>query len=325
MRAQMACRERPGMTHVVGRLFTAEILERLGSLVGQKVPMNGKDVRNRHRILTATPGSSSEGDILQQAAWKMYLNAAFDCGLLPDSDLEGRLQGIDDDGFRSGLSECMTAWYMARLGFEVRPKPESTHQRNVDFLFLKQGACIHAEVKAPYSPLPMVGGWSESDTKVFLKCIKDAGSGQLKRGRTNLLVVCPTVRMPVFAERSQLIEATIGQVFWEVPVSLDGSRPPKGRVGFHQNGKLAKLIKNKQTGAFTTDFTRIGAVMTLEPDFAWILDEDRFEVTHRALVVHNPFATHRIDPDLFGDIAQWIVNGEGDTKTMGWSDRYSGP
>jgi hypothetical protein len=255
---------------------------------------------------------------LQQAAWKTYLHAAFECGLLPDVDLGNRLHGIDDDKFRSGISECLTAWFFAHSGFEVKPRPESTDERNVDFLLKKSGLDIFTEVKAPCPP---AGDGAPS----LLKCIKDAGANQLKRGRTNLLVVCPAFDFPVHLERKQLVEATIGRVVWLLPVSLDSSPAPKGGLVFQQNGRLAHVFPDKQTGAFTTLFTRISAVMTLESQYACDIKTGAFELVHKPLVVHNPFATHRISPELFDkSIPQWVINDHGDTKTMGWNDDYSG-
>jgi hypothetical protein len=303
------------MADVIGRFLTDDHLREIAPLVGQPVPTHCKDVRDRHRILTATEAGNSTGDLLQQSAWSMYVDAAIKCGLLPETELESRLHGTNDDNFRSAISECMAAWYLGGLGFEVKPRPEATTSRNVDFLLNKSGLDLYTEVKAPCPP---AGDGAPS----LRKSISDAGADQFKRGRVNLLVICPALDFPVCRERKQLIEATIGQLLYEVPVSLDGSPPPKGGVAFHQTGKLAKWNKNKQTGAFTTDFTRISAVMTLESQHALDVETGAEEIDHRALVAHNPFATHPISPELFGDLPQWVINRE--TQTMGWNDGYDG-
>lgn len=303
------------MVDVIGRFFTDKHLREIATLVGQPVPTHCKDVRDRHRILTATPEGKAAGDLTLQAAWKMYLEAALTCELLPDTELESRLHGTNDENFRSAISECMAAWFLGGLGFEVKPRPESMAKRNVDFLLNKSGLDLCTEVKAPCPP-------AGDGTPSLRKCICDAGEGQFKRGRINLLVVCPAFDFPVCLERKQLIEATIGQLFYEVPVSLDGSPPPVGGVKFHQTGKLAKWNKNKQTGAFTTDFTRISAVLTLEPQYTFDLETGTFELVHRALVAHNPFATHPIAPEQFGTVPQWVINRK--PQTMGWNDGYDG-
>jgi len=302
------------MVDVIGRFFTDEQLREIAPLVGRPVPTHCKGVRDRHRILTATAASSS-GDLLQQSAWSMYIDAALKCGVLPDTERESRLHGTNDDNFRSAMSECMATWYCGGLGFGVKPQPEATTRRNVDLLLSKAGFDLYTEIKAP---CPRVGDGAPS----LRKCICDAGADQFKRDRINLLVICPALDFPVFQERKQIVEAAIGQLVYEVPVSLDGTPPRKGGLAFRQNGKLAKWHKHKQTGAFTTDLTRVSAVMTIEPLFSLDLEQGTLELAHRALVVHNPFATHPIVPELFGDLPQWVINRE--AHTMGWNDDYAG-
>lgn len=305
------------MHNVLAAIFTADVLAQLEKLVGQHVPTHGKDVRNRHRILTAADQGKALNDLLQKAAWTMYIQAAYRSGLLPDEDLTQRLRSTDDDHFRGAMGECLAAWYLSSLGFEVKGKPESLKKTNVDLLISTQGVEIYVEVKSPCAEFG-------DGARTLRSSISNAGP-QLKRGRKNLVVLCPALDMPAYYERKQLVEAAIGQLVYEVPVSLDGTTPPPGGLSFRQNGKLAKWHGNK-AGAFTTDLTRVSAVLTIEPQYGYVLDEDRCELDHKALVVHNPFAPreHRIDRALFSNLDQWVINDEGDTQTMGWEPEYFG-
>jgi hypothetical protein len=252
-----------------------------------------------------------------RATWANYLLGAEACGLLDDPDVIARLTGDDDDGFRSALAECAAAWFLKELGFGVKARPDPPQSRGVDLLGVLDELNVYVEVKAPYVPRPT--RWAGDDADVLVKCIKDAGNDQFKRGRANILMLVPALRMEIHNNREQLLKATIGQHGLAVPIALDDAPPPPPHGIFLQTGKLARPRITRE-GAFTTDLTRISAVMSLEPRFRHV-SNDLTDVLHSAIVVHNPFARVPIAPSSFRDLPQW-VNGDG---KMWWTDGYTGP
>jgi hypothetical protein len=96
-------------------IFTPDVIRQL-SLVGKP----SRDLELRRQVLAAGGLNSHapRGQALRarKAAREVYLFAAFACGLLEDphgADLRSRLTGVDDDNFRSAMSECLAAWYLA--------------------------------------------------------------------------------------------------------------------------------------------------------------------------------------------------------------------
>jgi len=73
-----------------------------------------------------------------KSAWEVYLFAAFACGLFEGpqgADLKARLTGSDDENFRSAMSECLAAWYLAgRLRLWIEPRPEGRPGHPLEFV-----------------------------------------------------------------------------------------------------------------------------------------------------------------------------------------------
>jgi hypothetical protein len=67
---------------------------------------------------------------------------------------------------------------------------------------LHDGA-IDVEVKAPHCDPPKTQIWYGDDSSKIAKCLKWA-NGQFHEGRPNLLVLVPTLRIPVYSHRSQI-------------------------------------------------------------------------------------------------------------------------
>jgi hypothetical protein len=252
-----------------------------------------------------------------RAAWANYLSAADACGLLADADVVARLTNDDDGGFRSSLAECESAWLLQERGFVVRPRPDPPSKRGVDLLAVLGELNVYVEVKAPLVERPTGRGGGE--VEALIKCIKDAGANQFKRDRANLLIVVPTFGIEVYNERGQLLKATIGEHAIAVPISLGDTLAPEPYGTFLQTGKLARPRRSSE-GSFTTDLTRISAVMSLEHKFRHVSDNET-EILHVAIVVHNPFASTPIAPSTFGDLPQWVNDG----VKMWWTDGYNGP
>jgi hypothetical protein len=107
-------------------IFTPEVVDAL-----QRIPNPSSTLNFRLRVLAAgglNPSPLNQALRAYKSAWEVYLFAAFACGLLEGehgSELRGRVTGADDDNFRSAMSECLAAWYLAgRLKLRIEPRPE---------------------------------------------------------------------------------------------------------------------------------------------------------------------------------------------------------
>jgi hypothetical protein len=292
----------------VAKVFTADVLDALGAI--KRRPAHPGDhlaepVRQRHIMFSESPVKGNAIRALR-AAWWMYIEHADGVGLL-DNDLRQRLTSQDDDDFRGALAECQTSWFFnCRLGTGLRRHAGS----GGDF---DDGATMRVEVKAPYVPVQsdVIHG---DDSDVLAKCIKKAGE-QFDESTTNLVVICPLLRTPVWMQRDQIVKACIGEWAISVPVSLDGSEPGDAKPIFLQNGKLAKMFP--KGGAFGPDHRRVSAVATIEEKVC--VKPEGWTIQHIAYVVHNPFAAVRAPESIFDDHPQLVLR---DTS-MSWTDMRS--
>jgi len=309
-----------GTLRAIDRLFTSDVIDRLARIRrASDSPFDkaGAVFRNRHTFLSGSAAAAGSGARAMRRAWASYVDAADDYGLLDDPEFVAALVGDDDDAFRGALAECCVASFLSSLpALRVRARPEAKSGKNVDMRVMGGGIEFDVEVKAPFVPRTS-NHWRGTDTKAILASIKDAGT-QFKRNRKNLLVLVPTFRTPVHHHRGQLVEAVLGQRAISVHVSLDGSDPPPPEPTFVQNGKLARL-RRTQGGDVSTDFTRIGAIMSIEQRYR-DLEDDEVEVRQAVVVVHNPFATQPINASVFRDVPQLVRDGH----VMRWTDEYTG-
>ena len=132
-----------------------------------------------------------------KSAWEVYLIAAFACGLFAGQhgiDLRARLTGIDDDNFRSALSECMAAWYLAgHLKLPIEPRPEGRSDHPLEFALKLHEGDIKVEVKSPFRPIT-TGFWWGDDADLLESALQEANK-QFRSGDRNLLVVVPRLRL----------------------------------------------------------------------------------------------------------------------------------
>jgi hypothetical protein len=128
----------------------------------------------------------------------VYLLAAFACGLFEDphgADLRARLTGSDDENFRSAMSECLAAWYLAgRLRLRVEPRPEGRPGHPLEFVIKLSSGDINVEVKAPYRQITDDAWWGD-DADLLQSVLRNANK-QFEAGARNLLVIVPELRSP---------------------------------------------------------------------------------------------------------------------------------
>src|SRR5262249_45427473 len=147
----------------------------------------------RLRVLAAgglNPSVDNQTRRAYKSAWEVYLQAAFACGLFEGqhgADLRARLTGVDDDNFRSAMSECLAVWYLAgRLKLPIAPRPEGRPGRPLEFLIDHPQGEINVEVKAPYRPI--TGNFWWGDDSDALQAALYQANKQFKKDARNLLI-----------------------------------------------------------------------------------------------------------------------------------------
>ena len=135
------------------------------------------------------PSDPSTADKLRslraiKAAWEAYLFAAFACEMFTGEkgkDLLARLRGINDDGFRSAMAECMTCWFLSgRMKLPVNACAPGRAAKNLEMRIVVEAAEIGVEVKAPFreAPKPPPGKstvcWVGDDAAKVARCLDSA-------------------------------------------------------------------------------------------------------------------------------------------------------
>jgi hypothetical protein len=261
----------------------------------------------RLRVLAAGGLNSSTwpGQALRayKSAWEVYLFAAFACGLFADphgADLRARLTGSDDENFRSAMSECLAAWYLAgRLKLRIEPRPEGRPGRPLEFVIKFPDGDINVEVKAPHRPVTGDPGWGDDSDS--LQSVLHTANKQFEGGTRNLLVIVPGLLFSVFGWRTPIERAFIGETIIQIPIDIR-TGGPAGPTTFpyKQSGDFLRTWRTSSQGTaqWTPRHTRIGAALFLN-DY-----DDGPEVKHRALMVHNPNAAVPLPRDPWSGIPE---------------------
>jgi hypothetical protein len=300
---------------VVARLYTPKVMAKLAAIVRQPAPKAdhaAEPMRLRQRLFSAEllPFRALSA---RRLAWWSYLAHADRVGLLEDNDLCHRLTDTDDDNFRGALAECLTVWFFAKQ-LNLTLRRHNAIGRRADF---EADGGIHIEVKAPYVPVPgnAIAG---DDASVIRDSIREAGK-QFRSGFTNIVVLVPILRTPVWMDRDQFVKATIGEWALSVPICLDSNvAPGEATPTFLQKGKLAQWFPT-QDGGGKTDLTRVSAVVMIEE--GTMLSEEGIALQHYVHVIHNPFAACPLSAPLFQSHPQLVVHGE---AYMAWTDELPG-
>ncbi len=297
-------------------IFTPDVIRQL-SLVGKP----SRDLEFRLQVLAAGGLNSHDprGQALRawKAAWEVYLFAAFASGLFEDphgADLRSRLTGVDDDNFRSAMSECLAAWYLAgkrKLPVEARPEGRSGHL--LEFVLKLSDGDINVEVKAPFRPIISDFWWGD-DTEALQSVLRSANKQFAPRQR-NLLVVVPQLRFDVFgAFRVPIERAFIGENVIQVPIDTRTGGPAGPTTfPFKPSGDFTKTWRSGPPSSpqHTPRHTRVGAALFLGEYL------DRREVKHHALIVHNPNAAVPLPNTLWNGIPEFSSH-QGQWR---WSDQ----
>lgn len=345
-------------------VFTPDVLRALSTATNPT-----ETLLHRLNVLTASgplPDDEEQAYSLKwlrarRAAWEVYLEASFACGMFAaerGADLRSRLVGIDDDGFRSAIAECMTCWFLAGpMKLHVEGLAQGRGSKMLDMCALLPEGVTGVEVKAPFRERPIgTTTWWGNDADKIRQCIERANK-QFHDGCANLLVIAPTLRTRMFADRRVLVQAIYGESVIVFDVNPKRGRLENHRLEFSPRGKF---LNTRLAGGQTLKsdgvpaYRRVSAVLCIEErliethpfpadDFvaAGMLDDDRSEIFrsarrkralhdsdanelwigHDVLLLHNPNAHNRLSEEPWNSFPQLVPRGD----RMEWTDGYNQP
>lgn len=229
-------------------------------------------------------------------AWDIYLYAAFAVGMFEGvhgHELRRRLTGPDDDSFRSAMSECLAAWYLAGpLGLSVGARPEGRPGHPLELLIRHPDGDINVEVKASYRRL-VEGVFYGDDSDMLESDLKKANK-QFSEGVRNLLVLTPQMSVPVtLTRRHPLEKAFVRATVISVPIDTRTGGPAGPmEFPFKQFGQFTRA------GKLPPRFTRLSGLLFLDELFSTSYSF----VEHLALVIENPNAPLPLPRSIWKDI-----------------------
>jgi len=291
-----------------------------------------------------------------KAAWNTYFLAAFACKMFEGEkgkDIRSRLTGTDDDNFRSAMAECLVCWFLAgRMKLNIDPFAPGRNGRNLEMVIKLAEGDIGVEVKAPFRETPE-GAWSGDDADKIEKALEVANR-QFSDQDRNMLFIVPRLRIPVYSHRRDLIRAAYGQEKITMPLNTEtGEAAGSISTEFFQDGKFLNTTKPGSGGKpIKPDglpaYRRISAIICIEekrwekyphPNPLELLQkEHRNEIwpmwekaqkqyfsqdneiwiDHDVLVLHNPYAYHPINKDMWNEFPQFVP----EKGVMKWTDCY---
>lgn len=248
-----------------------------------------------------------------KSAWETYVDTSFACGLFEGpsgNDLLERLRSERNDNFNAAMAECLACWlFVGKFKMPIMPRPKGSNNHELEFLAKSPNEDLFIEVKAPFRPRSNQS-WSGDDSDKIISCL-NAAQKQFQKNTHNILVINPSLRIPLFAHRETLIHALYGET--RIVMNFD---PMKGQAispatsEFFPDGSFLKVWPEKGTR-----FTRIGAVICVEEFY-----NERFNVVdHKIFILHNPHAKFSCEHIDFGDAPQLRRFG----NYMKWSDGYA--
>jgi hypothetical protein len=256
------------------------------------------------------------------------------------------------------MAECMACWFLAgRMRLGVIGLAEGRGSKLLDMRAVLPDGEAGVEVKAPFRE-PPVGSmtWLGDDRDKIAQCLL-AAEKQFNNDGANILVIAPTLRIPVFAERRVLIRAVYGESVIVSAVNVKEGRLENQRLAFDPHGKF--LLRTRPGGKpLKPDGLpanrRVSAILCIEERtfethpfpadeafVASVTDRERSELfriiernqalysshvnklcmAHDVLVLHNPYAYHPISEATWSDYPQLVRRGDG----MVWTDGYDRP
>ncbi len=302
------------MSDALTGIFTDEIVGRL-----RKCAAMLPSAEFRYRVLSLPYAQNNRLDLAAsdqqlyeqtRERWNRWIANAVSAGLFREphgAELKSRLTGIDHNGFRSALAECMTCWALSsELGLQVQPRPSGRGGCVLEFAVQTSQGDISFEVKSPrlrrsthFGPQreESAAAMNMYSAALAMRAALRSANRQFARARRNILVIAlPEIEkgpaaMPCSEWSAALIRAFYGE-----------QRTVAARSGPSANQFVAEGNFLKQAGGVPR-FTRISAVIGLEDCCG--------RPQLRAAVLHNPCSQEPVDSSLFGEWRQFgAVDGE---------------
>jgi len=249
----------------------------------------------------------------QRAAWDVYLYTAFANGLFEGTEgaeLRGRLTSPDNDDFRSAMAECIACWvFSGKFKMELDVRPSGRRNKKLEFIAKSDVQDLYVEVKSPYREKPNQG-WSGDDSDLIESCLIEA-TNQFEKGLCNILVIVPSLRIPVYSLRGQLIKAFYGEEKFVFDIDVEkGCATGPAEVKFFPEGRFLKTWKPEKAPRYK----RVSAVLTIEERLREGSRSIWFD--HNILLLKNPCAEVSCDLRILRDIPQFAQVGD----YMKWTD-----
>ncbi len=345
-------------------VFTSEVLR---TWYGARSPTDS--LRDRLDVVTACGPYPADREKAYHVRWlrarkaamEAYIGAAFSCGMFNGErgkDLRMRLTGTQDVLFRSGMAECMTCWFLAgHMKLPVDGEAKGRNSNTLDMQVVLPDGLAGVEVKAPLRNRPSPGTvWTGDDSDKIMHCIKKANK-QFTDDRMNLLVVAPSLRTTMFADRRVLVRAAYGKSVIVGDFNVALGRIENLRSEFAPRGKfLNKQLRGgnpikpdglpacrrisamicleerlRETHPYPVeDLVCAGSGFHAQGELSRIIDKkcdmnlshanDRW-IEHAVLILHNPNAHHPISEELWTEFPQLVARED----EMAWTDGYDRP
>jgi hypothetical protein len=300
------------MRDVLTDIFTDEIIGRL-----RKCAANSPSAEFRCRVLSLPDkqvnqqGSAAcEQQVYEQTRdrWNRWIARAIAAGLFQEphgAELKSRLTGIDHDGFRSALAECMTCWALSsELGLQVQPRPSGRGGCVLEFAVQTNHAEISFEVKSPRFRGSSLFGPAPEESAAALKVYSGAfamraalrsANRQFARARRNILVIAlPEIEKGPAAMLFERWPASLIRAFYGEPRDY-------GSIGAANQFAAQGIFLTRHRGV--PRFTRISAVIGLEDSGCY--------PKLQAAVLHNPCSQNPVDSSIFGEWRQFeAIDGD---------------
>lgn len=224
---------------------------------------------------------------------------------------------MDDDQFRSGMAECLAAWYfMGKLRLPTSARPTGNNDRPLELLVTLPDGDLCVEVKSPFRE-PGKGFQWVDDSDILESCLASA-SKQFRKDARNLLFLTGRLTFPIMTQRWCLSKAFYADQAYVVRFDREtGDMVDPGGVEYVPSGRFLK-----EWGKEGPRHTRVSGVLFVEENLrqyrapyarGW-----KVLAFHDALVMHNPNALHRLPEDLWGDTPQ-LLQRAGEIL---WTDGY---
>lgn len=309
----------------LGSIFTSDVIKRLQRRLSQPF----QDDNDRHRLLIRLNILTAAGEIspylsywrqrsirawkAYRAAWDTYLFAAYACGLFSEksgTDLINRLTDTNNDNFQGALAECLACWLFAgKFRMPLIPRPKGSKNHELEFVLDSKLGKLHVEVKAPYRA-PPTDSWSGDDSDKIMNCLETANK-QFRKDNRNILVLVPSLRLPLYNERGSLIRAFYGEE--RFVMSFDPKKAQAigpATIEFFPKGRFLQFHKSKGKPMFT----RTSLVVSVEE----IFNETYSFVDHKILILHNPHAIKTCEGLYLGNFPEF----KREENYMKWSDGH---